>query len=141
MANDTGNLGSTASTDLTVETLNQVDTATKQLPSPTFVTDTVLPEDLTGERRECVGGVTDEAAHSVRVHAQQEGDEQVVSVPERLERLLPNSVVGSRVHQQHAEKHHVSSNSTGLGVVNLERQHGSNLRPLNIEEATFLLVI
>lgn len=98
MADNTSDLGSTTSTDLTVETLNQVDAATKQFPSPTFVTNTVLPEDLTRERRECVGGVTDEATHSVRVHAQQERNEQVVSVPERLERLLPNSVVGSRVH-------------------------------------------
>lgn len=98
MADNTSNLGGTASADLTVETLNEIDTATKQFPSPTFVTDTVLPEDLTGERRESVGRVTDEAAHSMSVHAQQERDEQVVSVPERLERLLPNSVVGSRVH-------------------------------------------
>lgn len=98
MADNASNLGGTACADLTVETLNQVDTATKQFPSPTFVTDTVLPEDLSGERRECVGRVTDEAADSVGVHAQQERDEQVVSVPERLERLLSNSVVGSRVH-------------------------------------------
>lgn len=101
----------------------------------------MLPEDLAGERRESVGGVTDEAAHSVRVHAQKEGDEQVVSVPERLERLLSNSVVSSRVHQQHAEKHHVAGNSTGLGVVDLKRQHGSDLRPLNVEKAAPLLVI
>lgn len=138
MANNPSDLGRAASPDLTVQTLYEVDTTAKQFPSPALVTNTMLPEDLTGEGREGGGRITDEAADCVCVHAQQERDEKVVSVPERLERLLSNPVVGGRVHQQHAKKHHVTRDSTGLGVVNLNRKNGSNLCPLDVEEAAII---
>lgn len=101
----------------------------------------MLPENLTGERRERSSRIADEAADGVRVHAQQERDEEVVSVPKGLKRLLSNSVVGSRVHEQHAKKHHVAGDSTRLGVVNLERQDRSNLCPLNVEKARLIYFV
>lgn len=69
------------------------------------------------------------------IHSQEEGDEQVVGIPERLERLLANSMMGSGVHQQHAEEHDVAGDTTGLSVVDLYGKDRSNLGSLNIEEA------
>jgi hypothetical protein len=45
--------------------------------------------------------VTDEAASGMRVHAEQKRDEQVMRVPERLERLLPDPMVSCGVYQKH----------------------------------------
>lgn len=135
MANNAGDLCFSASPDLTVETLDQVGGAAKNLPSPTLVTDTVLPEDVAGKRREAEGRVTDEAANSVGVHAQKERNKQVVRVPERLERLLANSVVRSRVHEKHAKEHDVARNAAGLSIMDLEGEYWSNLGSLDVEEA------
>lgn len=93
------------------------------------------PEDVTGERRETVGRVTHETTDCVRVQSEQERDEQVVGVPEGLERLLANSVVRSRVHEKHAEKHDVASDTARLSVVDLQGENRSDLRNLNVEEA------
>lgn len=135
MTDDTSNLGLTTGSNFTIQTLDEIDGTAEKLPSPALVTNAVLPENVTSERRHPICSVTDEATDGMRVHAQHEGDEQVVSVPESLERLLANPVVSGRVHQKHAEQHDVTRNATWLGVVDLESENRSNLRPLNIEEA------
>lgn len=43
----------------------------------------------------------------------------MVSVPEGLEGLLADFGVGSGVHEQHAKKHHVASNTTCFSVMDL----------------------
>jgi hypothetical protein len=70
----------------------------------------------------------------VGVEAKQEWDEQMMGVPERFERLLTDLVMGSRVHEKHAEKHHMSCHATSLRVVDLNCAYGSDLRSLNIEK-------
>jgi hypothetical protein len=72
----------------------------------------------------------------VGVHAEQERDEEVVSVPKGLERLLSDPVVRSGVDQEHAEQHDVSSDTTSFGVVDLKRNLRTDLHALNVEEAT-----
>jgi hypothetical protein len=74
----------------------------------------------------------------VGVHAQQERNEEVVSVPEGLERLLSNPVMRSGVNQKHAEQHDVSSNATSFCVVNLKRNLRTDLDALNVEEAAIV---
>jgi hypothetical protein len=44
-------------------------------------------------------------------------------------------VVSSGVHEQHAEKHNMASNTTSLGVVDFDGGDGSNLGYLDIDEA------
>jgi hypothetical protein len=39
------------------------------------------------------------------------------------------------IHKKHAEEHHVTSNTTSFGVVDLESGNFSNLSSLNIKEA------
>ena len=102
MANDAGDLSFPADTDLTPETLNQVQAARPELPPPTEVPDAMRPVLIAGEGGDRVGRVTDEAPDSMRVQAEEEGDKEVVGVPEGLETLLPDAMVSGRVHQQHA---------------------------------------
>jgi hypothetical protein len=135
MTDDLDNLGLTPAADLTVETVKEVETATEELPSPTLITNAVSPEVLLVEWRPCGNGVSDEAAGCVCVHAEQEGNEQVVSVPESLERLLSDPVVGSGVDQEHAKQHDVSSNTTGFRVVNLKGNLRSDLYNFDVKEA------
>ena len=59
----------------------------------------------------------------------------MVGVPEGFERLLSDPVVSGRVDQKHEQKHHMSSNSTCFGVVDLECNLWSNLCSFNVEEA------
>jgi len=68
------------------------------------------------------------------IHAQQEWDEKVVRVPKRLKRLLSYPVVSGRVHQEHAEKHDMSSNSARLRVMNLYRSFWADLGLFDVEE-------
>jgi hypothetical protein len=135
VTNDLDNLGFTPAANLTVHAVEQVETAAYKLPSPTFVTNAVGPEVVMVERGEGGSGVTDKTAGGVGVHAEQERDKEVVSVPEGLKRLLSYPVVSGRVDQQHAEKHNVSSNTASFGVVDLESNLRANLSTLNVEEA------
>ena len=141
MAYDLDYLGLAPAADFTVETVEEVKTTAYKLPSPTLVTNAVRPEVVVVKRRERRGSVTDETAGGVGVHAEQEGDKEVVSVPESLERLLSDPVVSSRVDQQHAQQHDVSSDTTGFGVVNLKRNLGTDLSALNVEEAVMIRAI
>ena len=135
MADDTGDPGLAHGTDLPVQALNQVEAAGEQFPPPALVPDAVLPEVGAGKRRLGVRSVAHEAANGVGVEAKEERDKQVVGVPEGLEGLLPDAVVGRRVHEQHAEEHNVSGDTSGLRIVDLDRRGRPDLGPLNIVEA------
>jgi hypothetical protein len=95
----------------------------------------VRPKWLASEWRDGIGRVTDKTTDCVGVHAQQERDEQVVGVPESLERLLADSVMSGRIHHKHAEKHDMTGDTTGLSVVDLNGQFGTHLCSLDVEEA------
>lgn len=135
MTDDSGDLGLTTGADLAIQALNQIETASPELPSPAQVTNASLPVDVTSERRDRERGGSDEATHSVGVQTQKERDEKVVSVPECLEGLLSNASVGSGVHEKHAQEHDVTSNASSFSVVDLQCRHGSNLRLLDVVEA------
>jgi hypothetical protein len=68
------------------------------------------------------------------IHSEEEGDEQVMRVPEGLEGLLTDLCMRSRIHQKHTEKHDVSCDTTCFGVVDLDGCDFSDLSPLDIEE-------
>ena len=140
MADDAGDLRFTHSTNFTVQPLNQVKTTGEQLPPPALVPNTVLPEVGAGKRRLGVRSVAHEAANGVGVEAKEERDKQVVGVPEGLEGLLPDAVVGRRIHEQHAKEHDVSGDASGLRVVDLNRRGRADLRQLNVIKAASWLV-
>jgi hypothetical protein len=136
MTNDTDNLGFSAGPDLTIDSLDKVETTSPKLPSPSLISNAMPPEVGLIEWREGHSGVTHEATSGVSVETEHKRNEEVVSVPESFEGLLANFSVGSCIHQKHAQKHNVSSNSTSLGVMNLNGSDRSNLHSLNVEEAT-----
>jgi hypothetical protein len=103
MPDDTSDLGLAHGADLAVQPLDEVEAARPEFPSPAQVSNTVLPVLVTGKWRVALGRVADEAADCVGVQGEEERNEQVVDVPERLEGLLPDAVVRSRVHQKHAQ--------------------------------------
>jgi len=61
-------------------------------------------------------------------------ESEVMGVPEGLEALLPDFVVGSGVHEQKNEEHKVASDAAGLGVMDLEGSLLSHLGAFHIEE-------
>lgn len=134
VADDTGDLGFAAGADLTPETFNEIETTSPQLPSPAQVTDAVGPVIVSCERREALGSVTDEAADSVGVQSEEKRDKEMVSVPEGLERLLTDTRVRSCVHEEHAQKHDVSSDTTSLRIVDLKSADRTNLSLLDVVE-------
>jgi hypothetical protein len=136
MTDDLDNLSLAPDTNLAIQALKKVETSTKELPPPTFVADTVGPEDLASKWREWLGSVTDETSRCMSIHAEQERNEEMMSVPERLKRLLPDPMVCSGVHHEHAEQHDVPSDAASLRVVNLDSCFGASLECLNVEEAS-----
>jgi hypothetical protein len=140
MANNASNLGLTASTNLTIQTFHKVESTSEELPSPSEITNAVLPVDVASKRRVGILAVSDKAADSVGVETEEEGDEQVVSVPEGLERLLADLVMSSSVHQKHAEQHDVARDTTRLDVMNLDSSDWTNLGLLDVEEALGVIV-
>jgi signal transduction histidine kinase len=135
VTDDLDDLGLPPAANFTVQTVHEVQTTAYKLPSPALITDAVGPKVLLVERRVGRDRVAHEAVGSVRVHAKQERNEEVVGVPESLERLLSNSVMGRGVDEQHAKQHDMSSDATSFGVVNLQSNLGAHLGSLNIEEA------
>ena len=88
---------------LTVDPLDQIETASPKLPAPAFIAQTVVPEGRPGERRVRKLGVPDEASSGMGVEGEEERDKEVVGVPECFVRLLADSNVGGGEHHEHAE--------------------------------------
>jgi hypothetical protein len=135
MPDDTGDLGLAHGADLAIQPLAQVEGAGPQFPSPAQVTDAMRPVLVARERRVAIGRVSDETPNRVGVQGEEKGNKQVVHVPKRLERLLSDTMMRRRVHQEHAQKHYVTRDTTGLDVVDLHGGYRSNLALLNVVEA------
>lgn len=103
MTHDLDNLRLPPAPNLTVQTVKQVKTSSYKFPSPTFVANAVVPEVCSRKRRVSWDGITDEAVGSVRVHAEKERNEQMMSVPESLEGLLSDPVMRGRIDEKHTE--------------------------------------
>jgi hypothetical protein len=74
-----------------------------------------------GERSNQIGlsRVADEATSGMSVKTDHEEEGKVVGVPERLEALRADLLVGGGVHEDHDKEHEMTSETTRLGVVNL----------------------
>lgn len=74
------------------------------------------------------------------VESEEERYEEVVRVPEGLERLLTNLCVRGSVYKQHAKEHDMACDTACLCVMYLNCCDWSNLIPLDVEEAAISLV-
>ena len=80
-----------------------------------------------GVRVRWIGGVANKATSGVGIQADEKEERQVMSVPERLEALVADFVMRSRIHEQHDEKHEVPGDTARLGVVNIESRLRTSL--------------
>lgn len=55
-------------------------------------------------------------------------------IPKRLKALLSNLRMRSCEHKQHTQQHNMTSNATGLGIVNLQCGNRADLRLLDVVE-------
>jgi len=55
------------------------------------------------------------------IETEHEEECKVMGIPESFKALSANLVVRGSIHEHHDEQHKVSSDSTRLGIVNLER--------------------
>lgn len=134
MPNNFDDFGRPAGSDFAIHTLDQVDTAAYQLPTPSFVPDAVVPESLAGKRRIRSCAISDEAACRMSIHSQKEWHEQMMRVPERLVRLLANLLVRGGVHHEHTEQHDVAGDAASLRIMYLYSCLRPDLGALNVEE-------
>ena len=93
---------------------------------------------LPRKRRKRLCSISDEAIGCVSIHSQQEWDEEVMCVPERLERLLAYPVMCCGVHEQHTEQHDMAGDATRLGIVDLHCGFRPNLVALDVEEVNVM---
>ena len=123
------------STVLAEDTLAKVDNAGPDDETPRLVSKTVLGR-VVGEAVGVVGvdRVADEASSSVRVKTDEEEERKVVGVPEGLEALVADLVVGGGVHEEHDEEHEVTGDTAGLRVVNVQGKLLTDLSALDVDE-------
>jgi len=135
VANHTHDVRLAPRPDLAIDTLEQIGSSGPQFPAPALVANAVRPEVLAGKGRDGGSDVADEAAGCVGVEGEEEGDEEMVCVPEGLERLLADVGVRGGVHEKHAEEHDVAGDAAGLGVVDLDGGFRADLGAFDVEEA------
>jgi hypothetical protein len=102
MAHNSDNLCVSPGSDFSVQTFHEVKSTSPKLPSPSFVANAMSPEVVMVEWGERFDTITHEAASSMSVKAEHEGNEQMMRIPERLEGLLANLGMSRRVHEKHA---------------------------------------
>ncbi len=72
------------------------------------------------------------------VEREEERYEEVVSVPEGLIGLLPDTDVGGGEHHEHAKEHDVACYSACLGIMYLHGTLRAKLIPFNIVETAWI---
>lgn len=115
-------------TNLTVDTLSEVDDSRPDGEPPALITKAVLGA-VEGEARDVVGvcRIAHETSSSMGIEADHEEECEVVGVPKGLKALVPDLVVGGRVHEDHDEEHEMASDAARLGVMDVQRPLRTNL--------------
>jgi hypothetical protein len=95
----------------------------------------MVPERLSGEWGEGVRGISHEASSGMGVESQHKRNKQVMRIPKSLVGLLANAMVGGGIHEHHAQKHDMSSDTTCLGKVDLNCSLRADLILFDVVEA------
>lgn len=134
MSDDFDDFRWSASTNLSIYSLEQIHATTNQLPAPALISKTMVPEVFASKWRDRLNSIPNEASGSMCIHGQEKRYKQVMRVPECLERLLPDLLMRCRVDEKHAEEHNMSCYTTSLSVVDFNSCLFANLRSLDVEE-------
>jgi hypothetical protein len=87
---------------------------------------------LGGVERKCgdviwVDGVANEASSGMGPKTDHEKEREVMGVPESLETLVTNLVMGGCVHEEHDEEHEMASDATRLRIMDLQSNFPADL--------------
>lgn len=82
MLNDLEHLCKPSTVDISIDALDEVHHSSDHLPTPALVPNTMIPESLSCERRDCVDGVANETTGGMRIEREKEDDEEMMCVPE-----------------------------------------------------------
>ena len=67
--------GRASRTNLTIDTFDEIDSASPELPSPTLITNTMSPERITCKRRIGICAVSNKTSRGVSIKSEEEGNE------------------------------------------------------------------
>lgn len=120
--------------DFPVESLEEIQSSDDQLPSPPFIAKTMIPELLSFQRGDTVGGVSDEAPSGVGIKRQHKRDKKVMRIPESFICLLANAVMCGCVHEHHAQEHDMASDTTRASKMDLYCKFWTDLLSFDVVE-------
>jgi hypothetical protein len=125
MHDDFGNLSISSAVDDSPDPFQKVYATTPKSQSPSLIPNAMIPEigAVKGTIRLC--GVADKASRRMSIQRQNKNEGEMMSIPKRFECLLSQWCMRCSVHQEHAEQHDMSGNSTCLGIMYLESRYWS----------------
>ena len=134
MADDFDDLSLSSRADLAVYPLAEVEGEGEQFPSPTFISNAVVPEWTPCERTVRVHAIPNETPGGMCIHGQKERYKQMMRIPKRLVTLLSYLRMRRGEYEQHAQQHDMPSDAASLRVMYLHRRLGSDHGSLHVEE-------
>lgn len=139
MDQNLGKTGGSSSTVFPVYTFTKVDDTWPDDEPPAEVTNTVTCI-VEGEGRLEVrfNTIADEAPSGVCVDTDHEEEREVMCIPESLEALVANLLVGGGVHEDHDKEHEMTSDATWLCVVDILCTLLSNLSSLDVNKVDIM---
>jgi hypothetical protein len=132
MHDDLGDLGISSTVDHSPQTFQKVKASAPESESPTFVTDAMIPKKRPGKRAIGLGCISDKTSRSMRIKGEEEHKCEMMCIPEGFEGLLADWCMSSRVHEQHAQQHDVSSDPTGFRIMNLYGRNRSRTHSFDV---------
>jgi len=135
MDENLGKTGGSSSTVFPVYTFTKVDDTWPDNEPPAEVTDAVACiVEREGWLEVRLNTIADEAPSGVCVDADHEEEREVMCIPESLEALVANLMVGGGVHEDHDKEHEMTSDTTWLFVVDILCTLLSDLSSLDVNK-------
>jgi hypothetical protein len=120
MDENLGKTGGSSSSVFPVYTFTKVDDTWPDNEPPAEVTDTgACIVEREGWLEVRFNTIADEAPSGVCVDTDHEEEREVMCIPEGLEALVANFMVGGGVHEEHDKEHEMTSDTTWLFVVDI----------------------
>lgn len=130
----------TAGSDFSPHAFTEVDDTGPDDESPALIPKAVFSGvERKGRYESGERAVADEATGGMHIQADHEEKRQVVRVPERLEALVADRVVGGGIHEYHDEEQEVARDTTGLRIVYVQRDFGTDVWTVVGSEQTLKL--
>jgi hypothetical protein len=139
MDENLGKTGGSSSSVFPIYTFTKVDDTWPDNEPPAEVTDTVACiVEREGWLEVRFDTIADEAASGMCVDTDHEEEREVMCIPESLEALVANLMVGGGVHEDHDKEHEMTSDTTWLFVVDILCTLLSDLSSLDVNKVDIM---